>query len=127
MGSDYCPIANIREASIDSPRYVYWCKIQHQNSSVEVHISIFTDLKATFNFTCQEQHEDFIFIAHCSAHFDFQFLYKHYLASSVVHQGHQKEPLMKGQEISPATLIYHIQLLDSYSDVSEPLSLPAIF
>ena len=92
-----------------------------------MHISIFTDLKATFSFICQEQHEDFIVIAHCSAHFGFQFLYKHYLASSIVRQGHQKAPLMKGQIITPATLIYHIRLMDSYSDVSEPLSLPAIF
>ena len=43
-------------------------------------------------------------------------------------QGHQKEPLLKGQKITSATLIYNIRLVDSYSYVSKTLSaLLAIF
>ena len=123
-----CPFdSSYLQANSDYIQEVNWCEIQHEENG-EVNTHTFTTLKDTFNFICQEKHKDFIVIAHCGGRFDFQFLYEHYLSSEVMRQGHQKEPLLKGQKITSATLIYNIRLVDSYSYVSKPLSaLPAIF
>ena len=89
---------------------------------------MFPDLKSTFDFVCQPEHEDFIVCAHCGGQFDFQFLYEHYLSSDCLRQGKVKTPLLNGQKIMSATLTFNIRLVDSYSYVSKPLSaLPAIF
>ena len=107
---------------------VNWCEIQHEDKDGVLHTYTFTNLTDTFNFITKPEYKDFIAMAHCGGRFDFQLLYEHYLSSEVMRQGHQKEPLMKGQKIMGATLIHNIHLLDSYNFVSKPLSaLPATF
>ena len=48
----------------------------------EFHTHTFTNLKATFNFICQEKHQAFIVIAHGADCFDFQFLKQKKLSPS---------------------------------------------
>ena len=101
-------------------KYLLSHLLQHEDENRVVNTYTFTNLKDTFNFITQPDHKDFIVIAHCGGRFDFQLLYKHFLSSDVMRQGHQKDPLMKGQKITEATLIHNIRLIDSYNFASQP-------
>ena len=87
---------------------VNYCEIQEEDGTAHV----FENLKDTFNFLVQPQHEDFVLLAHCGGRFDFQLLYEYYLSSDCIRQGKElKPPLMKGQKIMTATLPYNIRML----------------
>ena len=95
---------------------VNWCEIKHEDKEGVVHTHTFTNLHGAFCFICQPSHEDF------------QFRYEYYMSGDVIRQRKSKEPLLRGQKIMQATLIYNIKLLDSYNFVSKPQSaLPASF
>lgn len=103
---------------------VMYCEAQYEDGST----FIFHDLSSFMDWLSLPEHKNAYLIAHCGGIFDFQMVFREFLAPNQLRAKKLKNPLLRGNKIVSATIQNDIKLLDSYAFVSHALSkFPAIF
>lgn len=124
----YEPVKFVKRAFDERYEYrqnVNWAEIQSANGEEKW---TFENVREVSKFLRSEKMTDTTVIAHYGQGFDFQLLYEDMFATDSVVQGKLENPLMNGAKIRKGFLYNGVQLVDSYSFMTNKLEdIPEMF